>query len=1698
MVTLTEAQLHYLYGYEELNTEFLPPVRDAWTNYNLFTQHGVPKNRAVTIWCSVKGFAPTEVGVRAPGSGDDRKLMIDRPISNQGYMWPQEDSLFNELTGRDDDGSFVPSVSGSWTKYNVTNNHDVPAGAVIQVWCAHSSSSFALIGIRTENSSLSRRVRVKGVESAGEIGFAITVKVSDNGFIEYYHSRASAGQFRILGWWNTRFDFVEQWTKRSPSTSGVWETTSFPTVPANSLFEAIGLHYKNGVCSFGLESTASARGPDPAWGCYERGYTVYNGNFARKAYNCINLMARTDSSQECKFYVDGGFAYDTHFRITGYWTGKAPWALDWQYHDFYMYTSALDPEQWVAVGVGASNSHVSSGEIYDPVANAVALIECRHNPDTARKIGVKRYLQSKSDPPRRIYVDRGGGDMATGRTGPNILTTVRQHEIDRDENWLDWGQVNYWCDDFQDQFEYISPGYTYHPPVAIGSVVARFIGGENGYAITVNSDSNGNIQYYVGSDLAGLDDHVNFRVLGYWGSAVNFTEKWVEYTAPASDNTDEQLLSWGAETPSGLVEMVISVDATKTRDVTRVFAGYTYAADRAISLAAGPPIRPANPSEDVSQLNAITVMFPETNTTFPVVCGDHTVTKFYYSGHFADANLETASWRTFREGGGWNRESSNVSYLGGKEQEDWENGGPYYYRPISAMILLLTNGLAQFGNKGWSYLGARPHGSTVDRRVPVNEPNFGEIFSSYRSGGYEDNQWGQTGILMLTGLSSSEDASPNPVRALDQEFGGYYEHWRDQRRVRDQYPDAYDQDEVESVTKELGVIWFQGPEKDTPTLFPNNAYRTPMDMDDYPVWGGLLCIDPNSLREEEPKGPIFFLLDTLNFAPGFNNKSGHFTATINDNKNIPPPRGTKTQYSYLHSWFVYSTDWYDVKADAITDRQAWYALNPTYPNSWIYRTRLVPVAEPDGDPYTLSERPYDMMLFAPDTPWIRDNDEFWVGVQQGQPEIPNDNAYPGTSDVAFNPSGFANNWNPTTGGRSWIMGGWISRRSYSYGENGEITAVIEGKDYMELWKHIPINIDFFEDYTSERYSGAKHILHEVNRQQPKDYRFDFLSGDLRGTLHSYDEGSFFGIDAAAAMTKIKRSWQIIPLPNNTNSGVDNLSLASRRRLCFDSRFDSGFVSPDFKSYSEGIWNSAYNIEYGENIRTIRRLLVDDNTQMITDYIHVTEDISFPRNPDLFCIPSLWVDKDEVAEKFHMLSVPAPSNPRTGDFVDMSMIRDDEGNPAICFRSWGKTRLYNVLSFSPVETWRVTRNNLPTMNQYGQTRLQHGNSFMLDWTEWSPLKFKFRHASRESIDAGSTYKVRLHCLRDYDADEDEWRSDETHFDQDEWLDCYYEYDFTSEITNDQWVEISIPLEVATWTQLNSPDEGRCWGISFEVVPAETEDTSYLINGKNFRDRLSLTAASSAGEHFIKIDNPENYFFRGDGFTTALSGEIVFDDPKPTLYIGDGIATYEQITLDAVNGDYPGTYNVRLTKPLENSYSPAKHIYIPSGKAYSISRLRFERGFREPTAAQYATNDYYSDWLENPKRIQVLDRREDSTTMERGLLDEDVEYQHQGLKTFKGVIDGDLRFHIGFNVDPMIDDPARSAAGILFLLFMWEDSYYHAFRDIEYVVDGTDFYMVVDVTGPGDKETTPESVDAETQRRSLQNRHNRTSSRFEVRE
>jgi len=523
------------------------------------------------------------------------------------------------------------------------------------------------------------------------------------------------------------------------------------------------------------------------------------------------------------------------------------------------------------------------------------------------------------------------------------------------------------------------------------------------------------------------------------------------------------------------------------------------------------------------------------------------------------------------------------------------------------------------------------------------------------------------------------------------------------------------------------------------------------------TWAGILCIDPNGLRPFSPVGPLYYKLDSLKIQPGLTDRSGHFIGTLNDNKTTFP--GTENEYRYIHSYGFYDTGWLSY-TDGAAARTAYLAAHPTYPNSWYVFTRLVVVA--------LFTREYDMMLLTPDSTHIQDNDEFWVGVQHG-PEV----------------EGLTDTWDGSTG-RKWLMGGWICNRAYEYENTGEITAVIEGKDYMELWRTQPYGTpDTPKDYSDE---GAGPTLHgvilndlftEVNALQNANYQFTkhaYWNTAMTGSINR-NMSSEMAFDLMQEICHNEGfEWQIILDPTG-------ITPADRRKVMLYKRTSTTAPIVDV---------AAYRIAYDTYIRQLPTIQVGDTEDTAT-HIQIVRDVeTVPRdNLSNFMHPGLWPDKDHASRRYSMLSFPPPPNPAShgwdrvtdtyqtdgdprnvwpGDiwgrgygqgregspYGDPTQIIDSEGNPAICFQK-------QMIDRSP-ETWTFWN----FLNLYtNEDDLPTGAALDLDLRKWRRIKYNFKHATRSQAfrhgnistasyiwwsfygasffddDAGSVYKIRIH-------------------------------------------------------------------------------------------------------------------------------------------------------------------------------------------------------------------------------------------------------------------------------------------------------------------------------------------------------------------
>ena len=499
---------------------------------------------------------------------------------------------------------------------------------------------------------------------------------------------------------------------------------------------------------------------------------------------------------------------------------------------------------------------------------------------------------------------------------------------------------------------------------------------------------------------------------------------------------------------------------------------------------------------------------------------------------------------------------------------------------------------------------------------------------------------------------------------------------------------------------------------DLASKFWVTRYRTPSRIEpavgDTPAaWGAILCIDPNSLRADQ-KGPIYYLLDTCVVRPGLTDKSGGFTATINDNKTSIDSAGNQ-------------------------------------------------------------KRVYDMTLFEADTIYIRDNDEFWIGVQEG--------VTGSSGPVLDNESGLENSWSAGVGGRQWLLGGWVGKRHYRYEENSRITATIEGKDYMDLWKEnffgtsgIPRD---YKDDAVDILQVVVDILADFNAAQDDDYEVRShpslfpgspLTADVApaGVLISVQDVDSFsaappfsafiwddetktgetvtviGVGATTltiwpaltiGFTVAENAWIVMTADLTDTLFMkafnNNADFSTMQDLCERADFEwkiapypAGTTPAErrrFQFYPRETapWSGAPNIFYSDSIRDLPQIMVGNTTNLLTNALVTGSPISLPENTWDWINTGLWPDKETRHRIYSFASIPSPPNAYYNRIVDSTLILDDEMRPALNFQNDldGLFQLY--LSFFN----RNTNFGVATLN--------------MDLRYWRRLKFHFRHPTAES-------------------------------------------------------------------------------------------------------------------------------------------------------------------------------------------------------------------------------------------------------------------------------------------------------------------------------------------------------------------------------
>jgi len=671
----------------------------------------------------------------------------------------------------------------------------------------------------------------------------------------------------------------------------------------------------------------------------------------------------------------------------------------------------------------------------------------------------------------------------------------------------------------------------------------------------------------------------------------------------------------------------------------------------------------------------------------------------------------------------------------------------------------------------------------------------------------------------------------------------------------------------------------------------------------------------------------------------------------------------------------------------------------------------------------------DMELLREGTIWVQDNDEFWVGVQRG-PD-------PGGSE----PHG---SWDSSGGGdgegagRQWLMGGYISKRYYRYGADGNITAVIIGKDYMDVWKDqifgtpsIPRNYTEATDLSRL----AEDILNDVNAFQPLGWRYSAhptyfpaiaaLTSDCNywATICTVADNSSFTTGPAFIWDDVSPGETVTIISFLFDTDIDfmgspiqqilgykvanNAKIAQTIGIEWKKEFDqeaSDNVMVDICDEASYEWRIDYRrrlmlyprtsappaptIRFTKNIRSLPEIVMGNTTESITHVIVTDATVSsIPPDIDAWCTnPDTWPELTNPNRGYSAASMPSPANPADNIYADSTLIYDDEVAPSLCFQNELVPQFNLQLSL-----YRDSSGEY----QYSQLHL--------DLREWQRLKFRFRHPTRTG--SGNTYRLQLH-------------TGGVDLTGGEFFNNRYQYDFgqgTQEIdTIDSaaWTEIELLLpEVdvdGNVTELNGWTAYSAWDVIHGVlVPPDPTDINWVsifvsCNESNpgHGPGQVLLANVSAGDQYLRVANPE-YFASSRTSTRKLF-------LLPNTYLLEDAGDSEDVRIRGVSLDsIPAPDNLELDKVVINNYTVAAGatVSVKGGWTICFSQFHFERKLRYEPSAVAPTPPY---------RYRMMIAKEMENLNEAVARADGIIVQEEGImKTVRLLIDGDPRFEAGYS-------------------------------------------------------------------------------------
>jgi len=707
-----------------------------------------------------------------------------------------------------------------------------------------------------------------------------------------------------------------------------------------------------------------------------------------------------------------------------------------------------------------------------------------------------------------------------------------------------------------------------------------------------------------------------------------------------------------------------------------------------------------------------------------------------------------------------------------------------------------------------------------------------------------------------------------------------------------------------------------------------------------------------------------------------------------------------------------------------------------------------------------------MYLLGPDKPFIYDQDEFWIGLQR--------------EAVSKRWDPWNHTWDSTGGtdgkgaGIYWIMGGYISKRYYSRDFDKRCTAIILGKDYMDVWRDQRFGTEViprsYETPTSLDVI-ISDILSDVNAQQEEEYKytphptyFDGVGVTGLRISASYSETVLEVVDESNFnIGDVIKIWDL------ANPEGETLTVTGTNNSPPQIDVDSGDpVNPGIQNIYGYDKASASVVEVaGAGTVLWQTEFIEDSPfdimqkacqEQVYDWKinHLRQVMYYSR-----ANPPLPTD-EHIRYTTNIRDVPEIVVGDTNDLVTNIIVKDglsstlpaDISQWCVVPDSWIEITTWGMRTYGPILTPPPSNPISKTYTDFTLVWDDEGYpalcfqyqgvqiAFQIHHGCWMPdgpgggestgilmeadlrkyrrIKFKWRHLTRDGS-ANTKYSIRLHSRKDVPTPP-AYLNDLFEFQFGEGIQEDLGYSRNDTITNGEWTLIDLllpqPNEDGT-IDFGDTTQMKGWTVVGNPDPI-------LINWLSFSFELheadpgyatssgkSLTSTANQGDFFIKVNDPQHL----GGWPTGDNTRRMFSRPVDCLLIGSPTTKRENVEVQLVNCEYasPAGRNIRLNAPLINSYTTAAKLWVKAGKTISFSQLHLERDFQEGGEESF---------ILGPKRYGIYDADELKFQSEVDKKVEEILNEVGTSKQYVKVkIDGDPEKEIGRRVRTYLD-PAHS--------------------------------------------------------------------------